>query len=343
MKQIYWLVALNRLIRSHRIKFLGVWVFHMLGLRHLFLRFDPVMACNLHCQMCYFSNKEFRKTNKGAFKKDEIERLAKMLFSRTRQIVIGCGAEPTLYKDFPDLVRLAKEYGIPHVGMVSNGQLITRDQVAELIDYGLDELMLSLHGVHKDSYERFMVSARYERFHEVLSDVDALRREKGGTTPAVRINYTVNPDNLEELADFWTVFGQYKIDSLQIRPIMDIGQEAYREFDFDRHVKRYNEIIDLLTEQCRSRGVRLLARKQDPGYTSDKEDYGSLVLDSVLRYIAPSRVWRTDFDWREEDYDAFCRRIGFSRSLLSAAFSSSKKLAKQNPFRGKLSLSYDVL
>ena len=343
MKSVYKLIRLNRIVKSHRIKFLGILALHLLKSRHLFVRFDPIIACNLHCQMCYFSDKDYRKKNKGVLSAEEIDRLADIFFSRALQVVFGCGAEPTLYKNFPDLVKIAKSHGVPNVGMVSNGQLITEDHIERLIDNGLDELLLSVHGVHKDSYERFMDRAKYDRFHAVLASFDRIKAARGVTNPALRINYTVNPDNLEELYDFFKVFGGYNIDTLQVRPIMDIGQQAYRNFDLDRYVDEYNKLVDCLNTECADRGITFLARRKDPSYKAAKQDYGSIVLDSVLRYVSPQRVWRSDFDWRNESYDAFCKRIGFTRSLVRGIFSSKKRIDRDNPFKGTLTLSYDVL
>ncbi len=140
MNQVYQLMRLNRAIKDHRIKFAGVLLLNILRSRHLAVRFDPIMACNLSCRMCHFSNDEFRKTRKkGGFNSNEIDRLAKMFFPRTLQVVFGCKAEPTLYKDFPDLVKIAKSYGVPYVGLVSNGQLITEEHIKQLVNYGLNE------------------------------------------------------------------------------------------------------------------------------------------------------------------------------------------------------------
>ena len=343
MERIYRLIKLNRMVRSHRVKFAGILFLHLVGARALFLRFDPVIACNLHCQMCYFSDKDFRKKNKGAFDAADIDRLAEMFFPRTLQVVFGCGAEPTLYKDYPDLVRIAKSYDVPNVGMVSNGQRFTDESIRQLIENGLDELMLSVHGVTRDSYETLMTGASYEKFHAVLRSFDRIKAELGVSNPTLRLNYTVNPDNLAELRDFFDVFGGYGIHTLQLRPIMDIGQAAYRNFDLDRYIDDYNEVIDHLNAECRRRDIRFLARKKDPAYRTTEADYGSIALDSVLRFVSPQRVWRTDFDWRNESYDAFCRRIGFTGSLLKAVFSSRKRMIRQNPFKGTLTLSYDVL
>ncbi len=339
---IYHIIQLNRLVKNHRVKFAAVLAAHHLNLRHLFLRFDPVMACNLRCQMCYFSDDQFRKDNKGIFKPEEVDRLARMFFPKAVQLVIGCGAEPTLYKNYPDLVKLAKEYRVPFVGLTSSGQLITAEQVERLFSYGLNELSLSVHGVRKETYERLMVNASYERFQEVLSQFAALKQTNSSSGPHLRFNFTVNPDNLEELADFFKVYGRYPIKTLQVRPIMDIGQSDYRNFGLGLCSETYNRTIESLAKEAKERGITFLANRYDPTYDAESENYGSVILDSVHRYISPQRVWRNDFNWREETYDEFCRRIGWSQRLRTALFSHRDALTSTNPFSYTLSGRYDV-
>src|SRR5258706_2568367 len=199
MDAIYKLIRLNRLVRSHRLKFAPVLAAHLLGMRHLFVRLDPIMACNLRCTMCYFTNDEYRKQVKGEFSSQEIERIAELFFRQTLQLVVGCGTEPTLYKDFPEIIHIAKKFKVPFVGFTSNGQLLTKDHISKFVEYGLDELTLSVHGVERGTYERFMGRASYERFHQVLRLVDEVKGERGSLVPSVRLNYTVNAENLAEL------------------------------------------------------------------------------------------------------------------------------------------------
>jgi MoaA/NifB/PqqE/SkfB family radical SAM enzyme len=63
MKNIYFLFKVNRLIKSFRIKSLGIYFLHLFGKRYYGIFLDPVYACNLRCRMCYFSDEEKRKNN----------------------------------------------------------------------------------------------------------------------------------------------------------------------------------------------------------------------------------------------------------------------------------------
>ena len=129
--------------------------------------------------------------------------------------MIGCGAEPTMYKHLLHLVDLGRNQGVPFIGIATNGQLLTEEMIRAFVTESLDELVISVHGVTAATYERFMPPARFQKLIEVLETLDSIRQERNSRKPALRINYTVNPDNLKELADFFTVFGKFNIRTLQ--------------------------------------------------------------------------------------------------------------------------------
>ncbi len=310
------ILRLNSLIRSTRLKLAGALAFDCLGLRHSIVRFDPVLACNVRCGMCYFSDDNWLAQNPvKRLSEAEIERLAAMFFPQAMQLHIGCGAEPTLYKNFPKLVSLGKKYRVPFIGFTTNAQLLTAEKSAALIEAGLDEITISTHGVKQETYERLMKKASYPRYHQNLADLVEAKRAAKSASPRIRINYTVNPDNLSELRDFFAVFGKYAISTLQVRPVVDMGDTDYKDKNFDPHLGEYKEIMDGLSQECRSRGIVLLANLRNPTYSNPNE--ASFVYEkAILRYIGPGYVWRDDFDWRKRTYREFKREVRYRRELL---------------------------
>lgn len=110
------------------------------------------------------------------------------------------------------------------IGLVTNGQLLTKEHLSQFMEWGPDELTLSTHGVERDTYERMMRRASYDKFLEVLEQIATTKKQRGSTLPELRLNYTVNPDNLSELDRFFEVYGKYQVQTLQIRPIADLGK-----------------------------------------------------------------------------------------------------------------------
>lgn len=319
--RFYSLLHLSRKVKSSNIKLLGVYVLHLLGRKHLSVRIDPSMNCNLFCRMCYFSNMDYRKKNKGIIPVSDFKHIARVLFPKALQVYIGCGAEPTTHRNFMELVHLAKQYRVPDIGVVTNGQLLTPDQLIEMIDAGLNELTLSCHGVTKTTYEYFMTNSKFERFLSTLQLVSDRKRENKATYPEIRINYTVNNKNLSELSDFFSVFEKYQIATLQIRPVLNIGGR-YSHAISDEQIPEYNQIINQLKNQCKQNNVRLLANTSDINY--QKKNTNKKVAEAVYCYIGPQTNSSLDFNWSAVDFKTFRTKTHWRKNTLRLLFKDKK-------------------
>jgi hypothetical protein len=50
------------------------------------------------------------------------------------------------------------------------------------------------------------------------------------------------------------------------------------------------------------------------------------VFQAVNCGVSPELVWREDFDWRNETYEDYCRRVGWFRKLISAVIAGSNEI-----------------
>ncbi len=337
MDYIYRLIRFNRIFRSYRIKFFLVLLADIFRIRHLFLRLDPVNACNLTCTMCYYSDKNYAKKIRGRFADSELERISNLFFNKTVQLVIGCASEPTLHKNYIEIIRAGAQSRIPYIGLTTNGQLVTQNDLEQLCELGLSELTISVHGVTQTTYEQFMIGASYEKLHQLLTNLDKIKSRLGVSKPQLRINYTINKDNLDELRDFFSVYGQYQIKTLQLRPMVDVGHTSYphQEMNHDE-IQHYREITNEVETACKSRGIICLVTKLDPTFSTFDKGTG-YILPAVLRHIHPNKVWMTDFDWKTENYRSYCKRTRWRSLLFRTTFSNKEYFKKTKHY-----LTYDV-
>ncbi|WP_412464711.1 radical SAM protein [Flavobacterium mekongense] len=340
---IYSILKLNNIIKSHRIKFLGLWLLDLLDQRYLGLYMDPVMACNLRCKMCYFTDQNYVKTvMKGIMKEDDIAFLAKINFKNALKLQIGCGAEPTLFKHNLKLIETAKKYKIPYISMVTNGNLLSEEDVVKFSSSGLNEFILSLHGVHKSSYEDFMDKGDYQKFHEVLQFIT--NEKKRNPKLVLRINYTFNKDTFKELADFFDVFGQYAIDVIQLRPVDKIGETQYNDFSLTEIESDYEKLVTALKREAVQRNITFLypesiKRNQEVSQVVKTTNNSSFLMPYTYCYISPSYYWKPDFDWRNESFSAWKKRNRWRLKLFKNVFVSRKHL--ESPDRNMLNYSVE--
>ena len=331
----YRLLKLNGIIKNQRIKFLGLFLLYKLGRRYLAVHFDPVMACNLRCKMCYFTDADYVKKLKGIFKKEELPTLSKAILDRAIKLQVGCGTEPTLYKDLSAVFKAGKDSGVPHISMTTNANLINETQLTDWVNNGLSEITVSLHGVYKETYEEMMGRGDYDKFLNALAIIQKLK----STNPylQLRINYTFNEDNFDELYDFWKVFDQFDINTLQIRPIIKIGETAYNNFSLDKILPKYQDLYNNLIIKAKENGTSILIPTLAQ-LSSDRKSEQSTIREYTYCYISPNYFWRPDMNFRKETFDQFARRTGWAREIWQNIFASKNKLSTLK----NEALNYDI-
>lgn len=317
---IYRLLKLFGKLKSPKIKLFGLYVMHTTRRRYLGIYLDPVLSCNFRCKMCYFSDEEKRKKMHGTLSGEDTKAIAEALFHRALKLQIGCGAEPTLYKDITGIVRLGKKYSVPYISLTTNGNLLTKEQLHELAEAGLNEITLSTHGIRKETYEYLMTNGKYELFLQLLDNLKELK--KNYPDFKIRINYTMNEDNTEELKDFWKVFGDIPLNILQLRPVQEIGNSEYQNFSLQRISELLDSVVTPLVETCKKRNIICIApgRKNLESLEQEKPDMNKTFEELTYCHISARSCWNEDFNYRTETFESYCKRKKMGSYILKKIF-----------------------
>lgn len=327
------------------LKLLGLWSL-LVGKRRLIGVFlDPVLGCNIRCRMCYFSDPEKRRQMHGVISGEQIDRMVAKLLPRALKLQIGCGAEPTLYRDLAGLIAKGKRAGVPFISITTNGQLIAdgRINLDELVDAGLDEITLSVHGTGKAIYEELMEGAQYERFLELVRQLGRVKRS--GRKLAVRVNFTVNSLNKEDLRENrffqpWDDAGCV-IDTVQIRPVQKIGESSWDDFDLSSIKNEYEATVGNVARRCRERGITCIVPTLEAIDHVDRTQEGAsaLIEDISYCYVSPDSFYKPDFDIEKDTFESWHRRHHTARRLLGGALfgvrSKRAKVSKKLNYRVK--------
>lgn len=318
MNSFYSLLKVVGSIRSPFVRHCGVLAFYLLKKRYLGLYLDPTKACNLKCRMCFFSGESHKHPDRTQLSLDDYKSMADAMFHRVMRLQIGCGAEPTLYKELVQLVRIGRERRVPHISLTTNGNLLTNEKLEALAEAGLDELILSVHGLTKATYEYLMQHARFDVFMRLLGDLKEVKAKHPGFK--LRINYTVNENNVDDLLLFPDVFAGLDVDVLQVRPIQNLGDSDYKNFCLDKVYERYDSVFGLLKEYAGTHGTLLIIPTKEnlDVLASDDgqekaEDY---FQDLTYVYGSPGFLWRKDFDFKNDTFESYCKKKGYLKAVL---------------------------
>ncbi len=329
----YKILRLNRLIKSDRIKIFGLAVLYMLKKRYLNVFLDPNLTCNFRCRMCYFSDPEY-KPEKKRMDDETIKKIAENFFKYALKLQIGCGAEPGLFKNNELIIREAKKYFVPHISFTTNASLLDFDKIKTLAEAGLDEMIISMHGTQKEVYESMMPGAKFGKLHEVLKAIGVVKSDFPNFK--LRINYTVNPDNIEDLVHFTDYLEQYKIDTLQIRPIRKIGNSSYSDFNLKRKQVKYSKVVEILEKKCHEKSVVSLITHNLPEEQLYKQTLD--VAKYTYCYISPKYFGIDNYSIEDSSYRNHLRKTQFLSKVLKDVFLTRNRRVEASQNFG----NYDV-
>ncbi len=113
-----------------------------------------------------------------------------------RSMISFTGGEPTLRKDLPELLAMAKQLGAREIDLQTNGILLARSKIFEpLRDAGLSSIFLSLHSADRKVHDAMLGVAG--AFDKALAAAELCM----GNGVKVRLNCVLTTSNIEGLAD----------------------------------------------------------------------------------------------------------------------------------------------
>ncbi len=127
------------------------------------LEIKMLTGCNLSCVFCSVSEGDNAKIDylvEPDYMVSEIADLVALKKSRSIEINIGPQGEPLLYPDLCYLIEEMKK--IPKIKIISmntNGRLLTKELLDNLIDAGLDRINVSLHSMNEETQKKVSGSA----------------------------------------------------------------------------------------------------------------------------------------------------------------------------------------
>lgn len=161
----------------------------------LHLIIEPTNRCNLKCPMCnrQVMTRPLQDMDLKFYKK-LIDEAAGKIYS----ISLYALGEPMLHKDIIEMIRYAKEKGIPYVDLSTNATM----DITPLIGTQLNEVILSVDGF-AEKYEQIRTPAKYEKTTNNIEDF--LSKKKRNEFPITRIQAIGDmiPDELQQFIHFW--------------------------------------------------------------------------------------------------------------------------------------------
>lgn len=172
---------------------------------------EPFGGCNIRCQMC-FQGRVDLPGGKEYMDMDTYKRIIDEVSQFTSRLYLFWRGEPLMHPDLVEMIRYARRRNM-YVFISTNAVLLTRELAKELIEAGLDFLLVGFDGASKESYERMRRGAKFERVLANIKDLVELKKSLKSYLPYVCLQMIVSSINQHELKAFRQLSKQVGADS----------------------------------------------------------------------------------------------------------------------------------
>ena len=193
------------------------------------LMIEPTNICNLKCPMCPAIVGK-RVLSKGQLKLDNYKKLLDEVGDTVFQVQLWNQGEPFINKDFLEMVRYAKTYGIMTITSTNAHFVGSEAKAEEIVKSGLDQLIISMDGTNQETYEKYRVNGDYNLVLQNLIRLARAKKKLNSKTPLIELQFIVFKHNQDEIDTIIHLAKEYDIDRLSFKTPMVYSAEQADEF-----------------------------------------------------------------------------------------------------------------
>lgn len=179
------------------------------------LSIEPTTACNLACPECPSGLKQF---SRPTGKLDLV--LHRQMLAQVKKSVFYINyyfqGEPFLHPQFLDLIREAKLAKM-YTATSTNAHFIDKAKALEIIDSGLDRLIISVDGITQATYEQYRVNGSLSKVLEASAFLVQAKKERRSATPFLIFQFLAVKPNESEIPAVFTLAKEIGIDEVRIK------------------------------------------------------------------------------------------------------------------------------
>jgi len=223
------------------------------------IEIDPSNACNHSCPFCIsghihlskYKNTEF--FNRTILNKDIFKNLIEELVTTDIKAINWTGGgEPTLNPFLGEAIKYIKNNSKIEMGMFSNGSLLKKFNLFEVIADCLSWIRISIDAGSAKTYDNLRKTNNSNNFNVVVNNIRELIKikNKKNSNIIIGVGFVVTRDNYLEIEDFANLFKKIEVDYCQFKPeIIQIERNIKKTSNGSMQISSdfwTNKVINLL-------------------------------------------------------------------------------------------------
>jgi radical SAM protein with 4Fe4S-binding SPASM domain len=176
---------------------------------------EPTTACNLSCPECPSGLKQFSRPT-GKIDIEVNRQLLKSIGKQLFYINYYFQGEPFLHPQFLELIREAKKHKI-YTATSTNAHFISNNIADEIVQSGLDRLIISIDGITQETYESYRVTGKLSKVIEGTKAMVAAKKRTNSSTPHLIFQFLVVKPNEHEIPAIYKLAEELEVDEVRLK------------------------------------------------------------------------------------------------------------------------------
>jgi radical SAM protein with 4Fe4S-binding SPASM domain len=179
------------------------------------LSIEPTTACNLGCPECPSGLKQFSRDT-GNLKAENFNRWLDQLSPTLSYLNFYFQGEPFIHNDILQFISKASQAGI-YTSTSTNAHFITEKRAQEIVQSGLDRILISIDGTTQEVYEQYRVHGSLQKVLDGTKHLVEARKNLNSKTPHIIFQFLVVRPNEHQIEEAKQLANEYKVDEIRFK------------------------------------------------------------------------------------------------------------------------------
>ncbi|MBE0577384.1 MAG: radical SAM protein [Desulfuromonadales bacterium] len=222
--------------------------------------FDTTNGCNLRCTFCSRNNDRITQMSV-----EEFDSILNKVHKNVNALQLSCAWEYSIANNAAEIIRTLGRYSLPQTTIYTNGNILTDDIAKAMIEAEINDFVVSIGEVKKETYERLRVGGKFDCVVSNIRKLENFKKEHRSQFPRICANLTVVNSNIGELIEFVDLAYSVGIERIIGRHlILNEGLDMEKEMVTD--ISLANSIINTADNKALKYGMSFSIPKYEESF-----------------------------------------------------------------------------
>ncbi len=206
------------------------------------LSIEPTNSCNLSCAECPTGTNGLTRA-KGNFTLESFQELIKQKAKDLIYLNFYFQGEPFLNKNIIEMIKLASQQNI-YTSTSTNAQLIDRKTAEDIVESGLNRIIISIDGTSQSVYEKYRIGGQLDKVVEASKFLIDAKKYSKKTNLKIVFQFLVFKHNEHQIKDIKKLANDLGIDKVEIKSAQIYNFQDSTNITSIEHFSRYKKDKD---------------------------------------------------------------------------------------------------